>query len=92
MRRLSTVNDTNWTVLNQTIPYIYARHPGPLVTYEPVNTQTFPKRTHEGKVGLVDLGESVVASVEVRCLLGERRYAVQLQVIAVDRGTEARAQ
>ena len=47
------------------------------------------KRTHEGKVGLVELGESVVASVEVSRLFGEGWYAVQLQVIAVDRSTEA---
>jgi len=55
-------------------------------------TEKCPKRTHEGKVGLVDLGESVVACVEVSGLFGQRGHAVQLQVVAVDRGTKARAQ
>lgn len=48
--------------------------------------------THEGEVGLVDLGDSVVAGVEVSGVFGKRRNTIQLQVIAVDRTAEACAQ
>lgn len=50
------------------------------------------KHTHEGEVGLVDLGDSVVAGVEVSGVFGERWHSIQLQVVTVDRTTEARAQ
>lgn len=40
--------------------------------------------THKGKVRLVDLGDFVVAGIEVRSLLGQRWYTVQLQIITVD--------
>lgn len=50
------------------------------------------KHTHEGKVGLVDLGDSVVAGIEVSGVFGKRWYTIQLQVITVDRATETRAQ
>lgn len=53
--------------------------------------QTF-RLTHGGEVGLVDLGDSVVAGVEVCGVFGQWWYTVQLQIIAVDRTTEARAQ
>lgn len=32
--------------------------------------------THEGKVRLVDLGDSVVAGIEVGCVFGKGWYAV----------------
>lgn len=50
------------------------------------------KHTHEGEVRFVDLGDSVVAGVEVGGVFGKGGYAVELQVIAVDRPSEARAQ
>lgn len=50
------------------------------------------EHTHKGEVRLVDLGDSVVAGVEVSCVLGKRRYAVQPQVVTVDGASEARAQ
>lgn len=50
------------------------------------------KLTHEGKVRLVDLGDSVVAGIEVGCVFRKGWYAVELQVIAVDRPSEACAQ
>lgn len=48
--------------------------------------------THGGKVGFVDLGDSVVAGIEVSGVFGERWHAIQLQVVAVDRAAEACAQ
>ena len=50
------------------------------------------KHTQEGEVGLVDLGDSVVAGVEVSGVFGKRWHTIQLQVITVDRTTKARAQ
>lgn len=50
------------------------------------------KHTHEGEVRLVDLGDSVVAGVEVGGVFGKGGYAVELQVVAVDGPSEARAQ
>lgn len=42
------------------------------------------KPTHEGEVGLVDLGDSVVSGVEVSGVFGKRWYAIQPQVVTVD--------
>lgn len=42
------------------------------------------KHTHGGKVGLVDLGDSVEAGIEVSGVFGQRWHTVQLQVITVD--------
>lgn len=42
------------------------------------------KHTHGGKVRLVDLFDSVVASIEVSGVFGERGHTIQIQVIAVD--------
>lgn len=50
------------------------------------------KPTHEGEVGLVDLGDSVVAGIEVSGVFGKRWYTIQPQVVTVDRTTKARAQ
>lgn len=48
--------------------------------------------THGGKVGFVDLGDSVVAGIEVSGVFGERWHAIQLQVVTIDRAAEACAQ
>lgn len=50
------------------------------------------KHTHGGKVRLVDLFDSVVASIEVSGVFGERGHTIQIQVIAVDWTTKACAQ
>lgn len=50
------------------------------------------KHTHGGEVRLVDLGDTVVASVEVSGVFGERRHTIQLQVITVDRATKTHTQ
>lgn len=42
------------------------------------------KHTHGGKVGLVDLADSVEAGVEVSGVFGQRWHTVQLQVVTVD--------
>lgn len=48
--------------------------------------------THLSEVALVDLGDAVVAGVEVSGLFGERRHARQLHIITVDRTTQTGAQ
>lgn len=48
--------------------------------------------THVGEVRLADLCDSVVAGVEVSGVFGQRWNTVQLQVVTVDRTTEAYAQ
>lgn len=50
------------------------------------------RRTHGRKVGLVDLGDSVEAGVEMSGVFGEGGYAGQLQVVTVHGTTKARAQ
>ena len=52
----------------------------------------FSTLTHLSEVGLVDLGDLVVASVEVSGLFRERGHVVQLQVVTVNRPTQTGTQ
>lgn len=72
------------------MPGIHRYNGLPFVIF--IHFHSTSKHTHEGEVGLVDLGDSVVAGIEVSGVFGKRWYTIQLQVITVDRTSKAHAQ